>query len=76
MNAGTGFRIANAATSGNVLRGDGTNFISATLGGGDITGAALTKSDDTNVTLTLGGTRPLRSCELPASRWAGPGSWE
>lgn len=28
----------------------------ATVAGGDITGAALTKTDDTNVTLTLGGT--------------------
>ncbi len=28
----------------------------ATISGGDITGAALTKVDDTNVTLTLGGT--------------------
>ncbi len=28
----------------------------ATISGGDITGAALTKTDDTNVTLTLGGT--------------------
>ena len=27
----------------------------ATISGGDITGAALTKTDDTNVTLTLGG---------------------
>ena len=73
MNAGTGFRIANAATSGNVLRGDGTNFISATLGGGDITGAALTKSDDTNVTLTLGGTPAtslLRAASLTLG-WTG-----
>ncbi len=31
VNAGTGFRIAGAATSGNYLRGDGTNFISASL---------------------------------------------
>lgn len=30
-NAGTGIRINGAATSGNVLRGDGTNFVSATL---------------------------------------------
>jgi hypothetical protein len=28
----------------------------ATISGGDITGAALTKTDDTNVTMTLGGT--------------------
>lgn len=39
----------------------GTGAVSAapawsTIAGGDITGAALTKTDDTNVTLTLGGT--------------------
>lgn len=39
----------------------GTGAVSAapawsTISGGDITGAALTKTDDTNVTLTLGGT--------------------
>lgn len=39
FNAGTGFRIAGAATSGNVLRGNGTNFVSAALGVGDLSGA-------------------------------------
>ena len=39
-----------------MLRGNGTNFVDATLAGSDITGAALTKTDDTNVTATLGGT--------------------
>lgn len=39
----------------------GTGVVSAapawtTISGGDITGAALTKTDDTNVTMTLGGT--------------------
>jgi len=56
VNAATGFRINNGAPSGNVLRGDGTNFISTPLVVGDITqGAALTRSDDTNITLTLTG---------------------
>jgi len=49
INANVGFRVANAATSNAVLRGNGTNFVSSAA-------AALTKSDDTNVTLTLGGT--------------------
>ena len=37
VNANTGFRVANGATSGNVLRGNGTNFVDATLAGSDIT---------------------------------------
>jgi hypothetical protein len=49
VNVGIGFRIANVAASGAILRGNGTNFVSNAV-------AALTKTDDTNVTLTLGGT--------------------
>ncbi|MFZ2048745.1 MAG: hypothetical protein WAV25_00345 [Minisyncoccia bacterium] len=71
VNATTGYKVGGAAaTAGNVLRGDGTNFVSATLGGGDITGAALTKTDDTNVTLTLGGT-PATSLLRAASMTLG-----
>jgi hypothetical protein len=56
INAVSGFRINNTAIIGHVLRGNGTNFVSSPLGAGEITsGAALTKTDDTNVTLTLGG---------------------
>ena len=56
VNTNTGFRISNGATSGHVLRGNGTNFISSTLAASDIaSGQALTKTDDTNVTLSLGG---------------------
>ena len=36
INVVTGFRIGNAATSGRVLRGDGTNFISAQLAASDL----------------------------------------
>jgi hypothetical protein len=36
VDANTGFRVAGAAASGNVLRGDGTNFISATLAAADL----------------------------------------
>jgi len=45
----------------------------ATIDGGDITGAALTKTDDTNVTLTLGGspsTALLRAASLTLG-WTG-----
>lgn len=49
FNAATGYQIAGAAASGNVLKGNGTNFVSAAAGN-------LSKTDDTNVTLTLGGT--------------------
>lgn len=40
VNVATGFRIGNAATSGNVLRGNGTNFVSSALAVADVTGAA------------------------------------
>ena len=57
VNATTGFRLNNGATTGNVLRGNGTNFVSSTLAASDIaSGRSLTKADDTNVTLTLSGT--------------------
>ena len=36
FNAGTGFQIGGAAASGKYLRGNGTNFVSATLSGSDI----------------------------------------
>lgn len=49
VDAATGYRIAGAASANAVLRGNGTNFVSSAA-------AALTKTDDTNVTLTLGGT--------------------
>lgn len=51
----------NITTTKQFLSQTGTGAVSAapawaTITGGDITGAALTKTDDTNVTLTLGGT--------------------
>lgn len=36
----TGYRIGNAAASGNVLRGDGANFVSAQLAAADLSGLA------------------------------------
>lgn len=56
--------------------GDGVNSAApswATISGSDITGAALTKVDDTNVTLTLGGTPAtalLRAASITAG-WSG-----
>lgn len=51
----------NTTTTKQFLSQTGTGTVSAapawaTISGADITGAALTKTDDTNVTLTLGGT--------------------
>ncbi|MHB8520738.1 MAG: hypothetical protein ACYDH9_08260, partial [Limisphaerales bacterium] len=36
LSADTGFRVNNSATSGHVLRGNGTNFVDAALGVGDV----------------------------------------
>lgn len=68
----------NITTAKQYLSQTGTGAVSAapiwsTIDGGDITGAALTKTDDTNVTLTLGGTpltALLRSVSL-ALGWTG-----
>lgn len=38
VNVLTGYRIGNAAASGNVLRGNGTNFVSSTLAATDLSG--------------------------------------
>lgn len=60
INANSGFRVANAATSGNVLRGNGTNFVSATLAVADLsdtktgTGNIVLATSPTLVTPLLG----------------------
>lgn len=53
LNANSGFRIANAATSGNVLRGNGTDFVSAQLNYSDLTGTNPAVA--TTTTLTING---------------------
>jgi hypothetical protein len=50
LNLATGFQIAGAATSGNVLRGNGTNFVSAQLSCADLSTPCLTSLS----TLTIG----------------------
>jgi len=55
LNATTGFRVANAAASGNILRGDGTNFVSSSQSGidhGSIGG--LADDDHTQYALLAG----------------------
>lgn len=42
VDAATGFSIAGGATLANVLRGNGTNFVSATLGFSDLSGSITT----------------------------------
>jgi len=54
VNVATGYRIANAATSGNVLRGNGTNFISAQLAATDLTGILPVANGGTNCSSASG----------------------
>lgn len=56
VNATTGYRIANAATLANVLRGDGTNFVSAQLGIADTSGYPASGTTTTTAGCTGGGT--------------------
>lgn len=72
-------KLSGNTTSGiQYLSQTGTGAVSAapvwaSISGGDITGAALTKVDDTNVTLTLGGTPAtalLRAASITAG-WTG-----
>ena len=77
--ANTLSKLAGNTTAGiQYLAQTGTGVVSAapvwtTISGGDISGAALTKVDDTNVTLTLGGTPTtalLRAASITAG-WIG-----
>ncbi len=59
VNAVTGYKVNGAATAGNVLRGDGTNFVSSAIQAADVptlnqstTGNAATASAVTGLTLT------------------------
>lgn len=77
--SGVATRLAgNTTTAKQYLSQTGTGTVSAApswsaIAGGDVTGAALTKTDDTNVTLTLGGTPStalLRAASLTLG-WTG-----
>jgi len=65
---GTANMTAVAGTAGQFLRRNTANtaYEFRTLQGGDIAGSELTKTDDTNVTLTLGGT-PASALLQPVS---------
>lgn len=69
-----GFTVTGLSTAGYVKTSAlGAFSVSATIPGSDVTGAALTKTDDTNVTLTLGGTPAtslLRAASLTLG-WTG-----
>lgn len=54
VNVLTGFRIGNAATSGNVLRGNGTNFVSAQLACSDLSGVGSGCSATVGAVLSYG----------------------
>jgi len=66
--------ITDSSTVGQVLQVTGpSTYAWAALSGGDVTGAALTRVDDTNVTITLGGTPAtalLRATSLTVG-WTG-----
>lgn len=71
----TGYGIPPLMTgnSGRFLTTNGTTMSWVNIAGTDVTGAALTETDDTNVTMTLGGTPStalLRSVSMTLG-WAG-----
>lgn len=71
----TGYGIPPLMTgnSGRFLTTNGTTMSWVNISGTDVTGAALTETDDTNVTMTLGGTPStalLRSVSMTLG-WAG-----
>jgi hypothetical protein len=59
----TGFQISGAAASGNVLRGNGTNFVSAQLASADLS--------DTSSLVTLTGTQTLTNKTVGSGGLAG-----
>lgn len=74
VNVGIGFRIANAATGGNYLRGNGTNFVSAALAAADLTGsvAAAQMPALTGDVITTAGTvaTTLATTQAGAHTWS------
>lgn len=66
VNVVTGYRIGGAATSGNVLRGNGTNFVSATLATSDL-------SDIGTFNLNTSGTIKTTNVTVASSKTTGSG---
>lgn len=56
VSASTGFQIAGAATSGNYLRGNGTNFVSSTIQAADVPSLAASIITTGQIGLARGGT--------------------
>ncbi len=67
VNAGTGFRIAGAATLGAVLQGDGVNFVSTDIAAWKI--AKVTGSDATTTGQTLVDITGLVTATLTGGSW-------
>ncbi len=68
LNVGTGYRVGNAAASGNYLRGNGTNFVSNTIQAADVptlnqntSGTAATVTTNANMTGPITGTGNVTS---------------
>jgi lysophospholipase L1-like esterase len=61
ISALVGFRVANAALAGKVLRGDGTNFVAGTLGSGDLSNSTFVTSvtGTANRITSTGGLTPV-----------------
>src|SRR3990167_4383116 len=65
VNAVTGYQVNGAAATGNVLRGDGTNFVSSTLSPSDLVGGAWTPVSHTAGDFTAsGGTFTVEAGDL------------
>jgi hypothetical protein len=63
LNAVTGFQVNGAAASGNVLRGNGTNFVSAQLAFSDLSGNITTSQMNSGTSAST------------ATFWRGDGTW-
>jgi hypothetical protein len=64
LNLGTGLRIANAATSGHYLRGNGTNYVDGAIASGDLPAPFGATSLTANAFLTGNGASNLNAVAL------------
>lgn len=56
VNAASGYTVAGAAPSGEYLRGNGTEFVSSALNGGDLSAGSVTNAKLANSAITIAGT--------------------